>query len=224
MLSLYVQWNYSYIYRVLEGKLEAAEEAAAGVWGGRRKEAAGVRRALWEGSRLEDEARAQWQGSAGEQVGARGGGDRLWSSTWYFEGPLTALGGLEAKKIQKQEGQELALCNICFQLQTVNLDFPLHFFPLKDELSFLDSSSPNKEFLLLQDYLSSCFLSYCLWFCFSIMFLTFPSPAAHSALFSSPFPSQFAHIFLWLFLSCYISSFFYSSFFPACFHLQILKP
>lgn len=31
MLSLYVQRNYSYIYRVLKAKWEAAEEAAAGI-------------------------------------------------------------------------------------------------------------------------------------------------------------------------------------------------
>lgn len=46
MLSLYVQWICSYIYRVLESKCKAAEEATAGIQGGRRKEAAGVRRAL----------------------------------------------------------------------------------------------------------------------------------------------------------------------------------
>lgn len=41
-----MQWNYSYVYRVLEGKWEVAGKAAVGIWGGRRKEAAGLRRGL----------------------------------------------------------------------------------------------------------------------------------------------------------------------------------
>lgn len=39
-----MQWNHSYVYRVLEGKWEVAGEAVAGIWGGRRKEAAGIKK------------------------------------------------------------------------------------------------------------------------------------------------------------------------------------
>lgn len=125
-----------------------------------------------------------------------GGGDRLWCGTWYFEGPLTALRGQDAKKFRNRKGRNLYYTTFVFDYKQLIWTSPLHLFSLKDELSFLDSISPNKEFLLLQDYLSCSFLSYCFWFCFSIMFPTFPSPAAHSALFCSPFPSQFAYIFL----------------------------
>lgn len=42
------------------------------------------------------------------------GRNRLQHSTWYFEWPLTALTGQEAKKTQEQEGAELVICNIWF--------------------------------------------------------------------------------------------------------------
>lgn len=129
-------------------------------------------------------------------MGEQGRGDRPRCSTWYFEGPLTALGGQEAKKFTNRKGKYLYYETFVFDYKQLIWTFPLHFFSLKDELNFLDSSSPNKEFWLLQYYFSCSFLSHCLWFCFSIMFLTFPSPAARSALFCSPFPSQFAFFFL----------------------------
>lgn len=75
------------------------------------------------------------------------------------------------------------------------------FFSLKDELNFLDSSSPNKEFLLLQ---GSLFLSSVL---LPLVLLLQPVPDLflrcclfYFILFS--FHSWFARIFLWLFLYC----------------------